>query len=262
MSAGGEQIRILLSLTTDHSFRPISRAYVYSLVERVKMLEGLLKDQGLPVPPADHPPETRHRSHCSRGTSTSSSTHTLSATSQKRYLTSSELASSPSNSILESADDHQAPEKRPFDLRNMSDEYEHPSKKNRKDSLVVTLNSEVESPKYNPSDSTVNYKTSCDQDQFTATSSSSEVSYWPVTDEHTGSQTISSTTTHNTSHDYPAYSAWNDDTFESQGYIDRLTSIDYGDAIHMGRRHDTTNVLGTGAINLDFMPLGTVNWSL
>jgi hypothetical protein len=42
--------------------RPISRAYVYSLVERVALLEDMLRDRGEEPPPAIHPPKVRHGS--------------------------------------------------------------------------------------------------------------------------------------------------------------------------------------------------------
>jgi hypothetical protein len=43
-----------------NTFRPISRAYMCSLTERVALLETMLKDQGQEPPPANHPPKTRH----------------------------------------------------------------------------------------------------------------------------------------------------------------------------------------------------------
>ncbi|KAF2708012.1 hypothetical protein K504DRAFT_381615 [Pleomassaria siparia CBS 279.74] len=44
----------------DERRRPISRAYMCSLTERVALLETMLKDQGTEPPPANHPPKTRH----------------------------------------------------------------------------------------------------------------------------------------------------------------------------------------------------------
>lgn len=40
--------------------RPISRAYMCSLTDRVALLETMLKEQGVEAPPAHHPPKTRH----------------------------------------------------------------------------------------------------------------------------------------------------------------------------------------------------------
>ena len=42
------------------TIRPISRAYMCSLTDRVALLENMLKEQGVEAPPAQHPPKTRH----------------------------------------------------------------------------------------------------------------------------------------------------------------------------------------------------------
>ncbi|KAF2119711.1 fungal-specific transcription factor domain-containing protein [Lophiotrema nucula] len=47
----------------DERRRPISRAYMCSLTERVALLEGMLKERGEEPPPANHPPKTRHGQH-------------------------------------------------------------------------------------------------------------------------------------------------------------------------------------------------------
>ncbi|KAF2186726.1 hypothetical protein K469DRAFT_630689 [Zopfia rhizophila CBS 207.26] len=44
----------------DERRRPISRAYMCSLTERVALLEQMLKERGTEPPPANHPPKTRH----------------------------------------------------------------------------------------------------------------------------------------------------------------------------------------------------------
>ncbi|KAF2737727.1 hypothetical protein EJ04DRAFT_550446 [Polyplosphaeria fusca] len=44
----------------DERRRPISRAYMCSLTERVALLESMLKERGEELPPANHPPKTRH----------------------------------------------------------------------------------------------------------------------------------------------------------------------------------------------------------
>ncbi|KAF1846269.1 uncharacterized protein K460DRAFT_339333 [Cucurbitaria berberidis CBS 394.84] len=46
----------------DERRRPISRAYMCSLTERVALLETMLKERGEDLPPANHPPKTRHGS--------------------------------------------------------------------------------------------------------------------------------------------------------------------------------------------------------
>ncbi|KAH6885979.1 fungal-specific transcription factor domain-containing protein [Thelonectria olida] len=44
----------------DERRRPISKAYMSSLSDRISMLEGMLLDKGVTPPPAAHPPKTRH----------------------------------------------------------------------------------------------------------------------------------------------------------------------------------------------------------
>ncbi|RKK70601.1 hypothetical protein BFJ69_g11676 [Fusarium oxysporum] len=44
----------------DERRRPISKAYMSSLSDRISMLEGLLLEKGVVPPPATHPPKTRH----------------------------------------------------------------------------------------------------------------------------------------------------------------------------------------------------------
>ncbi|KAH7377335.1 fungal-specific transcription factor domain-containing protein [Pyrenochaeta sp. MPI-SDFR-AT-0127] len=44
----------------DERRRPISRAYMCSLTERVALLETMLQERGEELPPANHPPKTRH----------------------------------------------------------------------------------------------------------------------------------------------------------------------------------------------------------
>ncbi|USP76255.1 hypothetical protein yc1106_03529 [Curvularia clavata] len=44
----------------DERRRPISRAYMCSLTDRVALLEAMLKERGEEIPPANHPPKTRH----------------------------------------------------------------------------------------------------------------------------------------------------------------------------------------------------------
>ncbi|KAL6706992.1 hypothetical protein ACN47E_004942 [Coniothyrium glycines] len=46
----------------DERRRPISRAYMCSLTDRVALLESMLKERGEDLPPANHPPQTRHGS--------------------------------------------------------------------------------------------------------------------------------------------------------------------------------------------------------
>ncbi|KAI1179078.1 fungal-specific transcription factor domain-containing protein [Nemania sp. FL0916] len=48
----------------DERRRPISKAYVSSLSARIGMLESMLQENGVVVPPAAHPPMTKHEAQC------------------------------------------------------------------------------------------------------------------------------------------------------------------------------------------------------
>ncbi|KAJ3579604.1 hypothetical protein NPX13_g969 [Xylaria arbuscula] len=48
----------------DERRRPISKAYVSSLSARIGLLEGMLEEKGVAIPPATHPPVTRHEAQC------------------------------------------------------------------------------------------------------------------------------------------------------------------------------------------------------
>ncbi|KAI1818271.1 fungal-specific transcription factor domain-containing protein [Poronia punctata] len=47
----------------DERRRPISKVYVSSLSARIDMLEGMLREKGVVVPPATHPPMTKHEGY-------------------------------------------------------------------------------------------------------------------------------------------------------------------------------------------------------
>ncbi|KAF5657466.1 nirA-like transcription factor [Fusarium heterosporum] len=57
----------------DERRRPISKAYMSSLSDRISMLEGLLLERGVVPPPATHPPQTRHGFQEGIGTTASTS---------------------------------------------------------------------------------------------------------------------------------------------------------------------------------------------
>jgi hypothetical protein len=61
MSGGGMTLgKLFRSFAKPTLHRPISRAYVCSLTERVALLEAMLRERGEEPPPATHPPKIRH----------------------------------------------------------------------------------------------------------------------------------------------------------------------------------------------------------
>ncbi|KPM37412.1 hypothetical protein AK830_g9145 [Neonectria ditissima] len=59
----------------DERRRPISKAYMSSLSDRISMLEGMLLDTGVVPPPAAHPPKTRHENQSKQDDGETLSSH-------------------------------------------------------------------------------------------------------------------------------------------------------------------------------------------
>ncbi|KZM20783.1 DNA binding [Ascochyta rabiei] len=241
----------------DERRRPISRAYVHSLVERIALLEGLLKDQDLPVPPADHPPETRHRSRNSRENPSSSIASQSSALSLKGSPSSSETTSSPCSSTLKNMGDYRISNKRTSVPHNISNEFGRSSKKTRKDSLVLPTGVKVDSFINDPANPTV---LSNELNAFAQTPPSMQTFFWPKTDDYTsGRTTLYSGIQSND--DCTVNNAWDGDADELHGYTHHLTDIEYREAIRLDPRHETIRKMRCGPTNIDFMPFGKGDWS-
>ncbi|KAI0512942.1 fungal-specific transcription factor domain-containing protein [Xylaria bambusicola] len=71
----------------DERRRPISKAYVSSLSARIGMLESMLEEKGVAIPPATHPPVTRHEAQ-----STSSGDDSRSPASEARLRSKSDAS--------------------------------------------------------------------------------------------------------------------------------------------------------------------------
>ncbi|KAF6823654.1 fungal specific transcription factor [Colletotrichum plurivorum] len=66
----------------DERRRPISKAYMSSLSDRIAMLEGMLLEKGVELPPATHPPKTRHESQSKPTDAGKTQTHSQQIESQ------------------------------------------------------------------------------------------------------------------------------------------------------------------------------------
>ncbi|KAF9690536.1 hypothetical protein EKO04_011467 [Ascochyta lentis] len=239
----------------DERRRPISRAYVHSLVERIALLEGLLQDQDMPIPPADHPPETRLSSHPSRRKSSSSSTIHSSATSVNISSSSSEPASSPCSSTLKDMDDYCSPNKRRLDPHSISNDYGRASKKPRNDSLVFPTDLKVEPP----IDDTANFNVvSNELTTFATMPSYAKTFFWPTIDAYTGGGSTLEPKIQSRTGDCSVYSTW---SYNANGLTSHLTDVISQEATHLKSGHDAMNTLREGHINLDFMPFDRDDWS-
>lgn len=115
-------------------------------MERVALLENLLKDHRLPIPPAHYPSETRHCSYRSSKISSINGTCKSSATSKERSLVSSDMASSPCSTGSETANKDSISRKRVLHFSSTSNDCRDAGKKPRKESLNFVSDVKVESP--------------------------------------------------------------------------------------------------------------------
>lgn len=235
--------------------RPISRAYVYSLVERIALLESLLEDHGLAVPPATHPPETRHRSRRSDGNQSVDHTVMSSSTSQDSTTSESHTASSPCSSddlIRDELPATRTRKRSPIDLEtNFTDANR---KRTRHDSLIEPVNVKIESPT-RALDETAHLNDTCELNQYAMPPPPTLISLWPTVRHQTGGQMTMYSTLQTTRVDDCGYSVWVDRPFEFQSCDQYSQESQHSIALPTEHQYiDTRSVVG-GNTNLDFMTL-------
>ncbi|KAJ4991206.1 fungal specific transcription factor domain-containing protein [Stagonosporopsis vannaccii] len=240
----------------DERRKPISRAYVYSLVERVALLEQMLEDQGLTVPPANHPPETRHRSRRSKNTSSADNVSSLSSTPQDSSVSEDHATSPPHYFVNQGSDERKTPNKRKMSssLITANNENHLGNKRIRHDSLIAPAEVKVESPINDLLDSVTHYDGTFEFEQ--TTNESNRPSFWPMTYDHMGGLTALNLPPQDTNVDYPAFSTWSDTAFEIDVYNDHVMTAQHGelhDAYRFNAGHPSIGV----TTNLDFMAMGT-----
>lgn len=235
-------------------FRPISRAYVYSLVERVALLEQLLEDQGLTVPPANYPPETRHRSRRSKNTSSADNVSSFSSTPQEGSI-SEDHATSPPHGLMDSGQGQQRTpnkkKKRSLKSDTIDSDSHLDNKRIRHDSLITPPDVKVESPIDNLLDPVTRYDGTFDFELVTTTDTTSQP-FWPMTSELTA--LVPPPQAANI--EYSAFSAWSDSAFVIDGYSDPALTAQHGEFRDMYRIDASHKSMGV-TTNLDFMSMGT-----
>lgn len=234
------------------SSRPISRAYVYSLIERVALLEQILEENGLTVPPADHPPETRHRSRFKEGTSSVENISSFATTPQESLISDEYAASSPSSPKGRIKEEYQLVDmkKRSLEWAEIDNASSEGSKRLRHDSLVNAALIKSESSSDRISDETINFptrhETSFPIDEASIMPDPSQVPFWPMTYDHNGGLTTLYPDPQDSNFEHHDYGAWSNDTLGFQGYGNHTAIVcEVGNDILS--REPTTN--------LDFMPL-------
>lgn len=208
------------------------------------MLEGLLEEQGLTVPPASHPPESRHRSRQSKETSSVNDT--------------------PSSSSPYSSDD-QTKEKHPTTTTRKRSSIHievdttraHFDKRSRHDSLITPADIKPESPIQKGTGKVTHLSRPYELDQFAMLPPPDSAPLWPMAHEHTGGQTTIYSTLQTTRIDNCAYSAWTDRTFDFQSYNHYSLGAQHEGPLNTEYQYAGISPAGRSTTNLDFMSLST-----
>ncbi|KAF1930542.1 uncharacterized protein M421DRAFT_376490 [Didymella exigua CBS 183.55] len=238
----------------DERRRPISRAYVYSLVERIALLESVLEEQGLIVPPASHPPETRHRTCRSKDTSSLDHTSLSSSTPQESSVSESHTASSPYSSDGQLKDEHFVTTSRERSSIHLETNFanEKMNQHVRHDSFIVPGDIGLEPTMQNPIDTVTGLNEPCDLSLFAMLPPPDPTCLWPTAQSHTGGQTMAHSILQCTRIHNCTYSAWSDRALDFQSY--GHYSVEGGSSYH-NRQHPGISPRVGSTTNLDFMPL-------
>lgn len=239
--------------------RPISRAYVYSLVERIALLEGLLAENGLAVSPASYPPETRHRSL--RSKEASSVDHTPVSSSTPQGSTTSEIctASSPYSSDDQSRDEHAVTSPRNRSSMHLGADVVNDlnTKRTRHDSLVKPADIKIESPMKTAISTVMHLSGTGHFDQSTMPAPPNPTPLWAAAHDHTSRHMSVHSTMQTKRIDSCIYGAWGDRAFELESYDPYFLDTQHGDPVPTEHHYASGNSILGGTTNLDFMPLPT-----
>jgi hypothetical protein len=208
------------------------------------------------VPPANHPPKTRHRSRRSKELPFGENTYVSSSTPHNNFTSGDHTASSsPCSSDQQIESEPQTPniKKRSRISLDTSIEDCHANKRSRNDSLTGTTDVKVESPNQSPIHQALHYSGLHDLDHLDTLPHSNSASLWPIVHDYTSTANPFYSALHNTNNDFAAYDAWNNAAFEFQHYNIHLSSNQFGEALHAGQQHESMSV--RRHTNLDFMPL-------
>ncbi|KAH6639278.1 hypothetical protein C7974DRAFT_373534 [Boeremia exigua] len=176
----------------DERRRPISRAYVYSLVERVALLEKILRDEGLTVPQPNYPPETRQHSRRSEPTVSADKITSFSSTPQDSSVSDDHTASSPCYSTVAVQDEHQplVTKKRALAVVDADHSNYQCNKKMRHDSLIMSTDVKEESPVEDTLASAIQYDEPYNFNHTATITPPIQTPFWPMEYDHNGGLTL------------------------------------------------------------------------
>ena len=213
----------------------------------------MLEDQGLPVPPANHPPETRNRSRRRQHTCLGYGTPSSSSTSHNGFASDYHTPSSPSSCDRHIKSEPHTPnsKKRASIFLDINIEKDHVNKRTRNDSLNEPTDIKVESSHQSPNNAALQYSGLQDLDHLAALLPPSSTSLWPIVHEHTSTSNPFYSALRNMNTDFPTFNAWHNTTLEL--YSNPSSNLHYRDTVDNEQPIGSSNV--RTHTNLDFMPL-------
>jgi hypothetical protein len=221
------------------------------------MLEGLLEEQGLAVPPATHPPETRHGSRRSDETLSVDYTATSSSTPQDSTSSENHTASSPSNSDDQVKDERSATGPRRRSSINLETNFagDRYIKRTKSDSLIMPANIKAESPMQDHLNEITRLSEACELDRFVMPPPLNPASLWATVHDQISVQSATHSKLHTLRTDNYAHDIWGDKSWDLQNYDPYLMDSQHRDLFHVERHYTDIRSTAGGITNLDFMPL-------
>lgn len=213
------------------------------------------------MPPASHPPKTRHFSGRSKEILSVDLTPSSSSTSQDSTASESHTVSSPYSSDDQVKDAYLAarPEKRSSIHLVTIPTDDHTSKRTRCDSLVIPVEHKIESPMQNPIGVVTHVSRTCELDQLAMPPPRPPVSLWPIVHDHASSQTMLCSTLQATLINSYAGNPWCDGAFDFQSYDQYTLGIQHKGSVGISHSNAGVSTTEGRTPNLDFMPLSRIS---
>ena len=230
---------------------------MYSLVERVALLERLLEDQGLPVPPSNHPPEIRHCTRRNRDVSSSDDMSKSPCARQFSLSPSIHVTSSPFSSVVEpETKDYNPNRQLPIVPSNDSDRT-RPRKRKRNDSLMSKPKIKVETILNNDAELPLRASEPNAIVKPVNISLTTRTHFWPTALIHAHDRDTYYPEMQNASNEYPWYSALENGTFVPPFCFRGPEDEQYSNPVTLKYPDKTTASIESGLVNLDFLPFSS-----
>lgn len=225
------------------------------------MLERTLEEYGVKIPPANHPPEIRHRS-CQREDISIDSASSFSSTPHDSLSSDYHPTTSPSSPDGQIEDDcHDKERKKRSSDMSTTDGNNTDSQSNKRirhDSLISSAIVKTESP-IDPilDDEAAQYKEPFVLDQSLSMLPPPQTTFWPMTYDQNGGLTSLLPTNSDAHMEQRAYSAWSNDPFGFHRYNSQDLVSGYDGHLPSTYGIEDSCTSRRFSTNLDFMPLSS-----